>query len=375
MNLPVRVLYVSPRATIGGPERLTLDLVALHDRAVVEPAVCFLEDGPLAETCRSELGAPTYVVPASARDRTRPGRRVVQAIADLVASSRTQLVHSATAAGHLAGGRAAKRAGVSAVWFQHRLASWRNRVDRAAALVRSSLIFATAARAAEQQRRLNLFRRKIAVVHPGTRLPLEPRAERRERGRAALGIGDHTFVVGVVGRLVPEKGHITVLRAAASLCHARPACLLIVGAPPPGAPDRYGAELSARAAELGIGDRVSFAGSLQDMGDCLAALDVAVCAASRKPFSINAVEALAAGTALVAGEEAGIAEVVTPGSDALVFPGGDHEALAAALLFLCDHPERRAALADQGARTARTRFDVLTMVRRVEALYRDLGHP
>ena len=373
MSPPLRVLYVSPRATIGGPERLTLDLLALHDRAAVEPAVCFLEDGPLAEVCRGALGATTYVVAASPRDRTRPGRRAVQAIADVVARSRTQLVHSATAAGHLAGGRAARRAGVGAVWFQHRLASWRNRVDRAASRVRSALILATAARAAEQQRRVGVFRRKIAVVHPGTRLPTEPRGDRRERGRTALGIDGDTFLAGVVGRLVPEKGHATVLRAAASLCHARSARLVIVGAPPPGTTDRYGDSLRALAGELGIADRVSFVGSRQDIGDCLAALDVVVCAASRKPFSINAVEALAAGTALVAGAEAGIAEIATPGRDALVFPTGDHEALAAALLFLCDRPERRAALADEGERTARARFDVTTMVRKIEALYRDLG--
>ena len=49
MTHPLRVLYVSPRATMGGPERLTVDLIALHDREIVDPSVCFLEDGPLAE--------------------------------------------------------------------------------------------------------------------------------------------------------------------------------------------------------------------------------------------------------------------------------------------------------------------------------------
>ena len=373
MTAALRVLYVSPRATIGGPERLMLDLVAGHDRAVVEPAVCFLEDGPLAEVCRRDLGVATHVLPATARDRRRPGRRLVQAVADTVARSGAHLVHSATAAGHLAGGRAARRLGVRAVWFQHRLASWRSQVDRAAALVRSALIFATAAGAAEQQRRVNPLRRRIAVVHPGTRLPTTSRSERRERGRAALGLGDDAYVVGVVGRLIPEKGHATVLKATASLCRARTARLVIVGAPLPGAGERYGAELRALAKQLGIADRVSFVGTQQDMGDCLAALDVAVCAASRKPFSMNAVEALAAGTALVAGEEAGVAEIVTPGEDALLFPAGDHEALAAALLFLCDDPDRRASLAAGGERTARTRFDMAATVRKVEALYRDLG--
>jgi len=369
MSAPLRVLYVSPRATMGGPERLTLDLLSLHDRAVVEPAVCFLEDGPLVELCRHDLGVTTYVVPATVRERTHPGRRAVRAIADVVALSRTELVHSATAAGHVAGGRAARRAGVPAVWFQHRIATWRHQVDRAAAFVKSRLILATSERAAQHQHRVNPLRRSIAVVHPGTRLPNEARELRRERGRAALGIGADVFVAGAVGRLVPEKDHPTVLRAAASLIHARPARLLLLGSPPPGAPKRYGEDLRRLAASLGIADRVTFAGSRDDVEDCLAALDVAVCAASRKPFSITAVEVLAAGTPLVAGEEAGVAEIVTPGRDALVFPPGDHEALAAMLLALCDAPERRAALGGEGERTARERFEVTGMVRRIEALY------
>ncbi|MGA2384882.1 MAG: glycosyltransferase family 4 protein [Gemmatimonadales bacterium] len=369
MSEPLRVLYVSPRATMGGPERLTLDLLALHDRALVEPAVCFLEDGPLVELCRHDLGVTTYVVPATVRERTRPGRRAVRAIADVVALSRTELVHSATAAGHVAGGRAAKRAGVPAMWFQHRIATWRHHVDRAAAFVKSRLIIATSERAAQHQRRVNPLRRSIAVVHPGTRLPNESREQRRERGRAALGIDADVFVAGAVGRLVPEKDHPTILRAAASLIHARPARLVLLGSPPPGAPKRYGDDLRRLAADLGIADRVTFAGSRADMEDCLAALDVAVCAASRKPFSITAVEVLAAGTPLVAGEEAGVAEIVTPGRDALVFPSGDHEALAAMLLALCDAPERGAALAGEGERTARERFEVTGMVRRIEALY------
>ena len=77
----------------------------------------------------------------------------------------------------------------------------------------------------------------------------------------------------------------------------------------------------------------------------------------------------ASGGGGAAGEEAGVAEIVTPGRDAFVFPTGDHEALAAMLLALCDTPERGAALGAEGERTARERFEVTAMVRRIEALY------
>ena len=38
-NAPLKVLYVSPHAAMGGAERVTLDLLALHDRAAVERSV------------------------------------------------------------------------------------------------------------------------------------------------------------------------------------------------------------------------------------------------------------------------------------------------------------------------------------------------
>ncbi len=114
-------------------------------------------------------------------------------------------------------------------------------------------------------------------------------------------------------------------------------------------------------------------GFRDDVPDCLAALDVAVHAStSPEPFGLGLIEAMAAGTALVAADGGATREIVTPGVDGLLTPPGDHEALATALLALCDDEPRRLSLAEQGERTARQRFDAVLMTRAVEHAYQDL---
>ncbi len=372
---PLKVLYVSPQASLGGAERVTLDLIALHERAAVEPSVCFLSDGPLVAHCRDRLGVPVTVIPAPPLRQYFAGRKAVRAIADLARGSGVQLVHSAMAWGHVYGGRAARAARLPAVWFQHVGAAWGSAVEAAAALVPARAIFANSAFTAAGQRRVNPWRTPVRVVHPGTRIPEEPREVRRARGRAALGIGPQEFAVGIAARLQPWKGQEVVIRAAASLLHARRhARLFVIGDALFGLDQAYAAGLPTLAARLGIADRVTLTGFRDDVPDCLAALDTAVHAStSPEPFGLGLIEAMAAGTPLVAADGGATREIVTPGADGLLTPPGDHEALATALLTLCDDEPLRLALAERGAATARARFDAVLMTRAIERAYQGLA--
>jgi glycosyltransferase involved in cell wall biosynthesis len=371
---PLRVLYVSPNAALGGAERVTLDLIALHDRSVVEPSICFLRDGPLVLHCRETLGVPTHLIVAPSARRFLAGRAAVRALADLITSSGVDLVHSAMAWGHIYGGRAARRAGKPAIWYQHVGASWSSRIEVWASLITSAGIIANSEFTAVGQRRVNPRRVPIHVVHPGTRLPEEPYAERRANARLALGIGDGEFAVGIAARLQPWKGQDVVIRAAASLLHARrQARLLVIGDAMFGLDQAYAASLPALAQQLAIADRVTMTGFRPDVLDVLPGLDLAIHASTTpEPFGLGLIEAMAAGTALIAADAGAAREIVTPGEDGLLTPPGDHEALATAMLALCDDPERRTRLAMAGGRTARDRFGAEQMTRIVEDLYRTI---
>jgi glycosyltransferase involved in cell wall biosynthesis len=369
----LRVLYVSPQAHVGGAERVLLDLLTHHDRAVVEPHLCFLRGGPLVSRCRDGLGLPTTLLVAPRYREWLRVRRTVDALARLIAEQRIDLVHSWMGWGHLFGGRAARRSRRPSVWFQHTTAAWRA-LDVRAALVRTRAIIANSYYTAETQRAVNPLRRPVHVIYPGTPVSEEPREARRGRGRAALGLADGEFAVGIAGRLQRWKGQDVVIRAAASLCRARPhARLFVIGGTLFDLDREYAGELRRLAAELGIAERTTFTGFRDDVPDLLAGMDVVVHASLHpEPFGLALVEAMAAGTPLVATDSGATREIVSPGVDGVLVPPGEHEVLAVALLELHDDAARRDALAAAGEATVRARFDAATMARSVEALYRSI---
>jgi glycosyltransferase involved in cell wall biosynthesis len=370
----LRVMFVLPSGRRGVAERLALEILSLHDPELVTPSVCFLEEGPMVGECADRLGFATAVLTTPRRGWF--GRRRV--VTDLAAHCRAlgiRLVHSLSAAGHLIGGRAAREVGVPSVWSQLEAPSWRRGRDIASALIKTRAIIAHAPSVKLAQERVNPRRAKCVLFPAGTRLPHDPIETRRERGRAALGLGDDAFAVGVFGRIEPASGHDVLLRAGASLCHARSAArILVVGLAEAGALPGAVAALKAHAVALGIGERVRFLERARESENMIAACDVIADASLvGRELPLAVIEAMASGVATLAPDHATVRELVTGGIEAILTPPGDHEALAVALLAMCDDPGHRAEIGAAGEAAVRERFDAERMTRRIEALYRDVA--
>ncbi|MFI9785647.1 glycosyltransferase [Kitasatospora sp. NPDC051984] len=119
------------------------------------------------------------------------------------------------------------------------------------------------------------------------RFPPAERAAHRARLRAELGIPADAFVAGGVGRLVPGKRFHVPLEALAALPAGTR--LLLVGE----GPER--AELTARAEQLGVRERLVLTGERDDVPELLTAMDVLVSPSRAETFGLAALEALAAG--------------------------------------------------------------------------------
>jgi len=365
----VKVAYVSPHAHIGGAERVTMELVAHHDRSVVEPALIFLSDGPLVAEARA-LGVSVEVHRAPRLRQVLAARSFCRTLAARLRALQVDLVHGVMAWGHAYAGPAARIAGRRAVWFQHNIPA-RRPLDILAAMTRAERILANSSLTALAQRRFNPRRVPVEVVRPGARIPGESRESLCARGRAALGIGSGAFVVAQVARLVPAKGHRTFLSAARSLCNARSdAVVVVAGEPLFDAVPGYAESLRRLAASLGIGERVIFTGNDVPAPLVLGAADVAVHVPEGiESYGLAVVEAMAAGAAVVAYDAGAVREIVEPGTSAVLVPPGEPEALATALLALHDDPEARRRLAETAYRIACERFDIRLVTRQVEAIY------
>jgi glycosyltransferase involved in cell wall biosynthesis len=156
---------------------------------------------------------------------------------------------------------------------------------------------------------------------------------------------DRRVRIGYVGRLVEQKNVDALVRAFAPL--AGQAELIITGRGP------CEESLRALAAELGIGERTQFVGSLESaaVAPAMADLDVLVLPSRTTPnwveqFGRVLVEAMACEVAVVGSSSGEIPHVIDEPD--LVFPEGDVAALSAILRQLVDHPDQRAGYARRG---------------------------
>ena len=110
----------------------------------------------------------------------------------------------------------------------------------------------------------------------------------RDRVRAEFGIGEDVYLIGVLGRLDPNKQFDMVIEAAAPLL-SDDVKLLIVGK----GDER--AHLEQIARERGVADQVIFAGERHDVADMLSAMDLFVASSKQETFGLSVLEGLANG--------------------------------------------------------------------------------
>ena len=208
---------------------------------------------------------------------------------------------------------------------------------------------------------------KVTTLRNAIVPPVEPSDADRRSARAALGASPDDLLVGTLGRLYePKKGlSIFVDAAAAVLARVPRARFVLVGDGP------ARADLEARAARAGLGDRLRFAGERRDVARLLPAYDLFVQPSLWEGFGLTLVEAMAVGLPVVATRVGGIPEIVRDGRDGILVPPGDAAALARAIADLLDDPARRSAFAAEGRHRARTEFHIDRLVAETAALYRD----
>lgn len=129
--------------------------------------------------------------------------------------------------------------------------------------------------------------------------------------------------------------------------------------------------LERLAADLGLDDRVVFAGWREDARDLLAALDVLAVPSREDGSPLVVLEALGSSVPVVASRVGGIPDQVTDGREGLLVPPGNADAFGAALARVLHDPNLRAALAAAGPARAE-QCSHRRMVDAVDAHYRRL---
>lgn len=286
----MRVLHVITGLAAGGAEQQLRLLLGHLD--VESEVVTLTNPGLIAEAIRAD-GTPVHHLGMR-------GNRDLAALPRLVRLIRAggyDLVHTHLYRACLYGRVAARLAGTPAVVAtEHSLGDTaiegrpRTRGVRALYLAGERLGDATVAvseTVAARLRQWGVSSSRIVVVPNALEAPafdFDPAARRQVRARR--GIAEQRFVVGGVGRLEPGKRFAVLLQAVREV---EDVTVLLVG------DGSERARLQQLAADLGIADRVIFAGESGEVAAELSAMDVLASPSGDETFGLAVLEALAAG--------------------------------------------------------------------------------
>jgi glycosyltransferase involved in cell wall biosynthesis len=220
--------------------------------------------------------------------------------------------------------------------------------------------------------RLRVPNRKLVLLGNGVDLkrfhPQSP--EVAAAARRSMGVTDGRVLVGVVGRLVWEKGFAELFDAARRLERSSPDVLIVVIGPGDPAKSNALSEADVRAAEE-IGN-VTFLGERNDVEALYPGMDLFVLPSYREGFPRSAMEATACGVPVVATDIRGSRQVVDHGTTGLLVPVRDAAALAGAIETLAHDPAQRQRMSEASVARARAEFDDRKVIRITLEVYERL---
>jgi len=354
----MRIVQLLPTLDLGGMERLAVDLALQQKAEGHKPSIyCTSHPGLFASEAEA-AGVPVH----SFGKTTGFSLRLVRDLVSRLRVDRPQVLHAHNALVLHYGIAAARLARVPVVantrhggnmnWDPHCERIWRRCVPWTDAVV-----FISEGVREYYVTRDRLSRRNTSVVYNGINLekfmahPAHP-ASRLSR-----------FRVGCVGRLVPAKDHLTLIRSFALVTSVMPeAELHILGDGP------CRATISQTAESLGIANRVFLHGVSHDVAGFLSTLDLFVLSSIDEGLPISLMEAMAAGLPVVSTRLPGLTELAPESVVAGYCTPGQPESLAEHILRAANRRDLP-ALGEAARRWAQQKFTIRETWHQYQAVF------
>ena len=373
------ILFFSHSSELYGAEKVLLQVLKSLNRTQFQPFLVLPRIGPLFEEAK-KLAVPSVVVPSKwwLTEKNRVWKqpfswlwnlKSVIRVARLIKKKNIHLVYSNSAV-NFGGALAAKWRRVPHVWSIHESFGisdapvrffWGNR----------ALIFLLSALSTRIIVHSETTGRPFGRSDKVRLVPIGIKWDLGERGlkeilRRKFRLPPEDYIVGVIGKIYPEKGQDKVVESIGLIAKDHPDVkLLIVG----DVADRRYFEwikriLSARSLE----GHVLFMTYQADIYGILSLLDLLVIASCVESFGRVAVEAMSVQTPVLAVRKGAAAEVITAGENGFLVDSPDPEVLAEAIRSIRENPGQTRAVAERGRRFVREKYTVANQMRETEGI-------
>jgi D-inositol-3-phosphate glycosyltransferase len=162
----------------------------------------------------------------------------------------------------------------------------------------------------------------------------------KNRARSSLGLSPGSNIIGVLGRLDPEKGQDFMIRCIRRLKddHGLDYELLIMGDKTVGLKDDYNHLLQELISSLNLQEAIHFRPFNQEVSFFYKAIDVFAMASRGEPFGMVVIEAMASGCPVISTNRDGPAEILEGGALGYLFENDDEEGFCKQLIALSRNP-------------------------------------
>ena len=370
-----QILYINSVSEIGGAEASLIELVKQLNRTDFGARLVTTKDGPLAKLFR-EAGWPVYFASFPFFSRRRPWIywREILRLMSIIRRENIDIIHVNC-------DRAVPHAVLAAGLTQTKVLCHIHDMTRAwflppyvKALNQSDRIIANSKATARKCIKAGMDNEKIQVIYECFEFQRFKNFIGLDRSsiRAEWGLDRNTVAIGLVGQILPHKGHMDFLQAAVWLRDKYENLrFIIVGDDKLSDSVDFFPSLRKFTLEQGLEGLVIFTGFIQAVAKVMAGLDILVVPSWEEPFGRVVVDGLASSLPVVATNTGGIPEIITNGETGILIPSNDPEKLGEVLLTLCKDPKMRTELGKKGPSVA-VLYDVNEHTRLFEETYQSV---
>ncbi|MCC6639223.1 glycosyltransferase [Candidatus Falkowbacteria bacterium] len=359
-NSKTKILYIINNFSMGGAEKMLLDLCSHIDKSKFEVAVATVNGGGVLLEDFQKLGITLYI-------NEKKGKISLGSISKLrrvIRDFNPTIIHTHLFAGDTWGRIAAMLEGAPyVVMTEHNQNLNEGFIKKSVKHFLSymtSVIVAVSQQVADYDAKKELISdKKFEVIQNGIEVKKFP-----FRGVKIKRYGDAGITLLSVGRLVEQKGHIYALEALAKLSQEDlDVRLVILG------DGELREDLEHAVKSLRISDRVAFVGTQKDTASYLTSSDIFVFPSLFEGQGIVLLEAMSVGVPIIASDIPAVNGLIRDGVTGALFEPRDSDALAAAVKKLLMDVAAQERYITAAREVVTNHFSVAGMVKSYESLY------
>ncbi|NLZ52854.1 MAG: glycosyltransferase family 4 protein [Thermoanaerobacteraceae bacterium] len=359
----IKVLHVLTDTNIGGAGRYLFNLLSHRDKSRFNVVVACPGGGELERQLRSK-GIEVFTLEGG-ESSTNLGH--IKKLRQIISREKIDIVHThASLAGRIAG----KLSGCKVVMTRHGLGSSENGPVKRLITRSISRLFTDRIIAISRAVKIGLIDSgvpadMITTIYNG--IDLSKFADVKGTLRKELNLSPDIPVVGIVARLVPEKGYEYAINAFYHVLKVFPSArLVIIGEGP------LEESLKKMCTRLDIKDQVVFMGYRRDVESLEADFDIFVLPSVSEGLGLALLEAMALGKPAVATETGGIPEIIKHKVNGFLVPPGNDKYLAEGIIEALSDKNYAKMLGIAAQKTVFEKFSSNTMIENTEKVYMEI---